>query len=486
MTDLTTLPRPDNHVIVMFGATGDLARRKLLPALFHLSQAGLMPDQFRIVGTARTPQTEDEFRESAYANLLSYARCEYTRQHLDQFVKTLRFTASGGGDISALEDTVEAAEQELDGPVCRLLYLSIPPKAFADVVHAAGSGRLANAQTRVIVEKPFGHDLDSARSLNALLHESFAEEQILRIDHFLGKEDVQNILAFRFANGLFEPSWNNEHIDCIQIDVPETLGLEGRAGFYEGTGAFRDMIVTHLLQLLGVVAMEPPATLEPNAIADAKAAVFRALRPRDPARVVRGQYEGYLDEPGVAADSNTETLVALEAFIDNERWAGVPIYLRTGKAMPQGRRVVTLTFRNPEHELFPSRSEAHPVQLIFEIADPGGINLSFLAKEPGPTMDVARAHMTFAYRVSFDARLALEAYERLLHDAMLGDGALFARADSVERLWEVAAPLLANPPALEAYAPGSWGPDSAAALMAPFHWHLPDGNDAPTKVDRNC
>jgi glucose-6-phosphate 1-dehydrogenase len=485
MTDpATTTDVPDNCVIVLFGATGDLAKRKLLPALFHLSQAGLMPAQFRIVGTARTPQSEDDFREAAHENLESYARCEYTRQHLDQFVKTLRFTASTADDVSDLEATIEAAEQELEPPVRRLLYLSIPPKAFPGIVGAAGSGSLANDCTRVIVEKPFGHDVDSARSLNELLHKAFAEEQIFRIDHFLGKEDVQNILAFRFANGLFEPSWNNEHIDCIQIDVPETLALEGRAGFYEGTGAFRDMIVTHLLQLLGVVAMETPDSLEPDAIANAKAAVFQSLRPLDPSRAVRGQYEGYLDEPGVEPDSTTETFAALEAYIDNGRWAGVPIYLRTGKAMAQGRRVVTLTFRTPVHELFPSRSEAHPVQLIFEIADPGGITLSFLAKEPGPDMTVNRAHMTFAYRVSFDARLALEAYERLLHDAMLGDSTLFARADSVERLWEVAAPLLADPPPIETYAQGTWGPHSAAALMAPFHWHLPDGNEPLPKVDR--
>ncbi|HZT54309.1 MAG TPA: hypothetical protein VE995_07990, partial [Gaiellaceae bacterium] len=299
-----------------------------------------------------------------------------------------------------------------------------------------------------------------------------------RIDHFLGKESVDNILAFRFANGLFEPIWNRDHIDYVQIDVPETLSIEGRAGFYESTGAFRDMVVTHLFQVLGFVAMEPPTSLEPRALRSEKNKVFEAMKRIDPRQVVRGQYRGYRSEPGVRRRSGTETYVALKVEIDNWRWAGVPFYLRTGKSMAESRQVVVLAFREPPLRMFRLARGisgwARPNELLFEFRDPGSITTRFLAKQPGPALDLAEAAMTFRYADSFGTN-HLEAYERLLRDAMLGDQTLFTDAAGIERLWEVSTPLLERPPRLHLYDPGSWGPKAADALIAPHRWCLPDG-----------
>ena len=356
----------------------------------------------------------------------------------------------------------------------RLHYLSIPPMAMDGIVGSLGGAGLAGDETRVILEKPFGTDEGSAKALNDLLRSVFSEPQILRIDHFLGKEDVQNILAVRFSNRLFEPVWCAQHVQNVQIDVPETLGVENRARFYEETGAFRDMVVTHLFQALGFVAMEPPGSFTPDALADAKQAVFDALQPLDPARVVRGQYDGYRDADGVAADSDTETMVAVEARIDNARWDGVPIYLRTGKKMAQGRRVITLTLKEPPMEMFPEAAGTHADELVFEIGEPGSIRITFQSKEPGPTMTLGEAHLDFTYKQNFDPRCELEAYERLLHDAMLGDQTLFNRAEGIERLWEVSAPLLAAPQPVQPYSPGSWGPAAVDDLIGSNGWYLPD------------
>jgi glucose-6-phosphate 1-dehydrogenase len=303
------------------------------------------------------------------------------------------------------------------------------------------------------------------------------ETQIFRIDHFLGKEAVQNILAFRFGNGLFEPIWNREHVEYVQIDVPEQLTIEGRAGFFEQTGTFRDMVVTHLLHLLGFVAMEPPGRLDARSLRDATARVFDAIQPIDPGRVVYGQYDGYRTEPGVATGSTVETFAALEVEIDNERWAGVPFQLRTGKALAESRHTVTLGFKEPARAMF-ARDEAaaaaaHPNELTFELSDPGMIWVDFLAKEPGASMKLGAASLTFRYGDSFDVANELEAYERLIHDCMLGDHTLFTRADGIERLWEVAAPLLEQPPEPLPYASGSWGPEAIEQLVAPNRWHLP-------------
>jgi len=300
---------------------------------------------------------------------------------------------------------------------------------------------------------------------------------VFRIDHFLGKESVENILALRFANGLFEPIWNRDHVDHVQIDVPETLTAAGRIGFYEPTGAFRDMVVTHLFQVLGFIAMEPPTSLREKAVRDETSKVFDSMKPIDPRRVVRGQYEGYRAEEGVAVDSETETFVALEVEIDNWRWAGVPFYLRTGKALAQSCQMITLAFREPPLRMFQlagdSPGDARPNELVIDFKDPGSISASFLAKEPGPEVHLREVAMTFNYDSAF-AQRELEGYERLVHDAMLGDQALFTRGDGIERLWEVAAPLIEHPPDLEIYGQGSWGPDAVDELIAPRRWHLPE------------
>jgi len=283
---------------------------------------------------------------------------------------------------------------------------------------------------------------------------------------------VQNILAFRFANGIVEPIWNRDHIDHVRIDVPETLSIGTRGAFYEATGAYRDMIVTHLLQLLGFVAMEPPTSFSAEALLSETVKVAESLQLIRPADVVYGQYDGYRDEDGIAADSRTETFVAARASIDNARWSGVPFYLRTGKRMAETRRVVTIAFRDPPRRMFQSSNGFGPNELVFELGDPGRITTSFLAKVPGPTMQLGAAHFTFDYENSFTSARQLEAYERLIHDALIGDRTLFTRADAIERLWEVSAPLLADPPGVHPYRPGSWGPAAADRLIAPRRWHL--------------
>jgi glucose-6-phosphate 1-dehydrogenase len=326
------------------------------------------------------------------------------------------------------------------------------------------------------MEKPFGTDQKSAQELNAHVHEVFAEEQIFRIDHFLGKEAAQNILALRFANGLFEPIWNRNHIDHVQIDVPETLAVGSRAGFYEETGAFRDMVVTHLFQVLAFVAMEPPTALAPVAITDEKTKVFRSLRPLDTTRVVRGQYEGYRSEPGVAPDSQTETLVALECQIDNWRWSGVPFYLRTGKRMAESARIISIAFREPPQSMFPAGSgigDYGPDHLTFDLDESSRLSLSYYGKLPGPSMTLEKLSMQFSLTEINREDDTLEAYERLIRDAMNGDHTLFTTATGIERLWEVSAPLLEQPPRVLLYPPGSWGPGSIRDLITPHRWRLP-------------
>ena len=471
--------RPDDHVIVLFGATGDLAKRKLLPGLFRLAAAGLLPERYQIIGTAptATAPTEAGFRDHAREAVQQFGTVKPSGDDWRRFESSLHFGAADPDDPAALVTAVEKAASEIGGQPRRLFHLAVPPAAFGSVVTMLGTTGLAQGG-RVIVEKPFGTDLDSARALNQQIHSVFDESQVFRIDHFLGKESVDNILALRFANGLFEPIWNRQHLSYVQIDVPETLSIEGRAGFYEKTGAYRDMVVTHLLQVLGIVAMEPPSSLSAKALRDEEVKVFESMPPIEARHVVRGQYDGYRDEPGVAADSQTETFVALRAEVDNWRWAGVPFCLRTGKCLGASRQVVTLGFRQPTMRMFPVDAAAVPGgrgnELVIDFQDPGSITAQFLAKEPGPQLRIASANMTFRYADSFSAANDLEGYERLILDAMLGDQALFTRSDGIERLWEISMPLLDHPPAVEPYRPGSWGPDSVQRIPAPHRWHLPD------------
>ncbi|MDW5598110.1 glucose-6-phosphate dehydrogenase [Conexibacter stalactiti] len=465
---------PKPHVIVLFGATGDLARRKLLPGLLRLFQAGLMPVDFRIVGTSLDDLDEDGFRRIARAAIDEFSRTHVYEQSWEAFARRLRYV-SGSGGPSALHAAVHAARGELDDSAALLHYLSVPPKAAKAVVQELGEAGL-NRDARVVMEKPFGTDLASARELNAAVHEVFREHQVFRIDHFLGKEAAQNILALRFANGLFEPIWNRQHIDHVLIEVPETLSIGMRGSFYEATGAYRDMVVTHLFQVMAFMAMEPPTALEPRAITEEKNKVFRSMKPLVPADVVRGQYAGYRDEPGVAADSETETFVALRAEIDNWRWAGVPFYLRTGKRMAESGRIISIAYHEPPQGMFPRGSGVGsygPDHLTFDLDEASRVSLSFYGKRPGPGMRLEKASMQFSLDETTYGHDVLEAYERLIHDAMMGDHTLFTTADGIERLWEVSAPLLESPPPLEIYPQGSWGPESQHKLIAPHRWRLP-------------
>jgi glucose-6-phosphate 1-dehydrogenase len=470
---------PDDAVLVIFGATGDLAKRKLLPGLFHLAVAGLMPRRYRIVGSAPPGKIDTEgFGDLVHQALEDFGRKEVTDGTWGTFGDALSYAPSSDKDLTALVEAVSTAEADL-GTAQRIVYLAVPPPAFIPMIEALGASHLVTKQTKLVIEKPFGSDLDSARKLNSALHEVFEESQIFRIDHFLGKEGVQNILALRFANGLFEPAWDAKHLDYVQVDVLEQLTIEGRGAFYEPTGAFRDMVVTHLFQLLGFLAMEAPAGFDAASLRSAKLQVFHAMVLLDPARVVYGQYDGYRSEPGVAADSDVETFVAAEVAIDNRRWNGVPFFLRTGKAMVETRSTVTLGFKKSAVQLFEispgATAELRPNELVFELADPGSVTMSFSAKKPGPHMALEPVSCVFRYADSVTVANELEAYERLLHDVMLGDATLFNDAAGIERLWEVAAPLLEAPPAPVSYTQGSWGPEQASELVAPHRWHLPDG-----------
>ena len=461
------------HVIVLFGATGDLARRKLIPGLLHLSLAGLVSD-CRIVGTSLDDFDDDAFRIFARKACDEFSSQTISDQQWTTFAANLHYVPQAKGP-GGLKVKVAAAERELGGEPRRLHYLAVPPAAARIVVSTLSEANLVE-RSRIIMEKPFGTDLASARTLNAALHETFTEDQIYRIDHFLGKEAAQNILAFRFANGLFEPIWNRDHIDHVQIDVPEALALEDRIKFYESTGAYKDMVVTHLFQVLAFMAMEPPTALEPVAISEEKNKVFRSMRPIEPGHVVRGQYVGYRDEPGVASDSETDTFIALKCEIDNWRWAGVPFFLRTGKRMAEGARIISIAFREPPKSMFPAGSgigQHGPDHLTFDLADASKLSLSFYGKRPGPGMKLDKLSLQFALHETGRENDVLEAYERLIHDAMSGDHTLFTTAEGIERLWELSTPLLQAPPPVRAYAPGSWGPNAIHQLIAPHAWRLP-------------
>jgi glucose-6-phosphate 1-dehydrogenase len=467
------IPPLSPHVIVLFGATGDLARRKLLPGMLRLAAAGLLPN-CRIIGTSLDPIDEDDFRALAFAACKEFASPRTVEEKWEDFSERLSFVPQTAGP-AGLGAAVAKAEAELGQEPRRLHYLSVPPSAATAVVQMLAEADLVD-RARIIMEKPFGTDLASARRLNAAVHAVFDEDQIFRIDHFLGKEAALNILAFRFANGLFEPIWSRNQIDHIQIDVPETLSVDGRASFYESTGAFRDMVVTHLFQVLAFVAMEPPTALTPRAISDEKNKVFSSLRPLDPKNTVRGQYAGYRSLPAVAEDSDTETFVALSCEIDNWRWAGVPFFLRTGKRLAEGAHIISIAFRQPPKSMFPSNSglgRQGPDHLTFDLAESSKLSLSFYGKRPGPGMALDKLSLQFALQETGHQGDVLEAYERLLHDAMSGDHTLFSNAEGIERLWEIATSLLEHPPPVEIYEPGSWGPPSMNALIEPRSWRLP-------------
>ncbi len=464
-------PAADQDIII-FGGTGDLARRKLLPALYNLAVAGLLPERGSIIGYARSANTDEGFRELARAAVTAFSRTGLDEKVWAALAPRLRFVTAEPRGYDELQRLATLPE--------RLIYLATPASGFPAIVgELAGHGVAAG--TRIIIEKPFGRDQASARALDETLHESFEESQIYRIDHYLGKETVQNILVFRFGNAAFERIWHRDAIDHIQITVAEAIGIEGRGAFYEETGALRDIIQNHAFQVLSLLTMEPPASFDAGAFRDEKAKVFHAMKLLDPARVVRGQYgsgrvdgqdvPGYCDEEQVAADSTTETFVALELAIDNWRWAGVPVYLRAGKRLPERAVKIQIVFREAPVVFFEGTGvhDLAPNYLTLALQPDESITFTFIAKVPGPAVEVKPVQMRFSYDEAFMSQPA-EAYERLLHDALDGDPTLFARSDGVDRAWQVVQPVLDADLPVSAYPAGTWGPAEADALIAPRRW----------------
>jgi glucose-6-phosphate 1-dehydrogenase len=481
--------------LVIFGASGDLTQRKLVPAIYNLAVDGLLHPETSVIGVARKDWNDDSFRAHLRKAVEEHSR----RQPVDEEVWTqlagdLCYVAGEFGDTATHRNLAEEL-QRLDaargGPTAHIFYLAAPPSTYEMIARGLGEAGLAGgaegkAPVRIVVEKPFGRDLPSAEALNRALHAVFDESQIFRIDHFLGKETVQNLLIFRLDNGIFEPLWSRHQVDHVQITVAETLGVGSRAGFYEEAGVSRDMLQNHLLQLLTLVAMEPPVRFDARSIRDEKVKVLEALRVPSPdevrSRVVRGQYRrgmvegneaaGYREEPGVAQDSATETYLAAKLFLDNWRWAGIPFYVRSGKRLAKHSTEIAIVFKIPPFEIIPDRdrSAPRPNVLRFRIQPEEGISLSFESKVPGQALDVEEVRMDMRYATSF-GRESPEAYEHLLLDAIQGDSTLFAREDEVELSWRVVDAIRAGwtdetPDALHPYDAGTWGPEAADRLLA--------------------
>jgi glucose-6-phosphate 1-dehydrogenase len=473
---------PDPCAFVIFGASGDLSHRKLIPALYSLAYRGLLPQKFALVGVARTAMSDDDFRTTMEAAVKEFARDPFRSDVWDPLAEAMRYVAADFADEA--EGRVGACLTELDqerGTAGnRLYYFAVPPSAIGVLVDQLGKRRSAKGWTRLVIEKPFGHDLDSARALTAKLHKYFTEDEIFRIDHYLGKETVQNVLALRFANGIFEPIWNRQFIDHVQITVAETIGIEGRAEYYEQAGAIRDIFQNHLLQLLALTAMEPPIDFTSEQVRNEKVKALRSLHTPGPKSVVRGQYgrgyvegeevPGYREEPGVAPDSMTETYVAAKLFVDNWRWADTPFYVRMGKRLARRETTIAIQFKSAPHPPFEeSATEAlRPNVLVVHVQPDEGVSLAIGAKVPGAGMTIRNVHMDFLYGGTFRTGLP-EAYERLILDAMLGDQTLFTRTDEVEEQWSLVDAIIAawrrDRPAFPNYPAGTWGPASANELI---------------------
>ena len=463
-------PHPGPTVFVLFGATGDLAKRQVLPAFYRLFTEGLLPRQWLLVGNGRGNLAHEDFRRHIHEALTQFGP-KPEGAAWESFAQRVRFAGGGfnSDDPGSLLDVLKDARGELGGDPQLAHYLAVPPVAFAELTRGLGEHGLARG-ARVVYEKPFGTSPDGFRKLDQVVHSVLDEQQVYRIDHFLGKEACQDLHLLRFANGLFAAMWSGEHVESVQIDVPEKLGITDRAGFYDATGAVLDMLVTHLFQVAAEVAMEPPASLGALDLQAARETVINCFRPLDPAEVVLGQFDGYRDVPGIAAGSTQDTFVAARVWIDNDRWRGVPFYLRTGKRLAASEQRVSLILREPAGPLaghLPTDSNV----LSFSLAGSGEIDLSLITKKPGPglLLDTARASIPLSDLKGADP---LPPYVRLIHDVLLGDRSLFTRPDGLAAVWEVAGPLLANPPKAMPYAQGSWGPAEARALIAPGRWLL--------------
>jgi glucose-6-phosphate 1-dehydrogenase len=482
---------PNPGIIVIFGASGDLTKRKLLPALFHLEQSGLLPKQFAIVGVARRPLA-GEFAADMREGIVYFGGADTNDPKLNEFVNKISYYALNFDDpahYAGLKTELDRIAKEKGIGGDRLFYLATAPEYFADIVENLGAQGMAQpeqGQVGVVIEKPFGHDLDSARELNHQVNAVFHENQVFRIDHYLGKETVQNILVFRFANGIFEPIWNRNYIDHVQITAAETLGVEGRGPFYEKAGALRDVIQNHVMELLSFVAMEPPSSFDAEAVRREKVKVWRAIPPVPILNAVRGQYGpgvvegqkvvGYRDEERVNPESGTETYAAVRLEIENWRWAGVPFYLRAGKRMKRRATEISIQFKQPPLLIFNRMQSSGPCQdiqpnlLTIRIQPDEGIALRFGAKVPNtPNMAVCPVNMDFDYAAAFGTSSA-NGYERLLLDAMLGDPTLFAHRDGVETTWALYTPILQawaakNPEVFPNYFAGSWGPECSDRLL---------------------
>jgi glucose-6-phosphate 1-dehydrogenase len=476
--------RPEPCALVIFGASGDLTRRKLVPALYALAYRRLLPERFAVVGVARTEQPTRQFVATMRRSVKEFSRDPFRADVFDKLAAGVRYVATEFDDDTG-EDRVGEALAELDASHGtagnRLYYLAVPPQAFPVVVREVGERRQREAGwTRVIVEKPFGRDLESARELNGQVKRWFAEDEVFRIDHYLGKETVQNMLALRFANGIFEPIWNRQFVDHVQITVAESLGIEGRAGFYEQAGAIRDIFQNHLLQLLALTAMEPPIDFTAEAVRNEKVKVLRAMPTPGPRSVVRGQYgrgwieaeevPSYREEPSVDTASLTETYIAARLHVDNWRWAGTPFYVRAGKRLARRETTIAIQFQRAPHPPFEAIAGdgLRPNVLLIHVQPDEGVSLAIGAKVPGAGMSIRTVHMDFLYGGSFREGLP-EAYERLVLDAMLGDATLFTREDEVEEQWKLVDAIVGawgrDRPTFPDYAAGTWGPSAADELL---------------------
>jgi glucose-6-phosphate 1-dehydrogenase len=474
---------PEPCVLTIFGASGDLTERKLMPALYSLAVRRLLPEQFAIVGVARTAHTTDEFREQMKEAVRAFARDPFRDDVWDELAAGIRYVAadfSHDGAFEGVASLLGDLDEERGTARNRVYYLAVPPAGFPPIVRQLGQHRSTTGWTRLIVEKPFGHDRASAAALDQELWQYFEESEVFRIDHYLGKETVQNMLALRFANGIFEPVWNRQFVDHVQITVAESLGIGARAGFYEQAGAIRDIFQNHLLQLLALTAMEPPIDFTAESVRNEKVKVLRAMHTPGPKNVVRGQYgrgyiegvevPGYREEPGVRPDSTTETYVAAKLYVDNWRWADTPFYVRTGKRLPRRETTIAIEFKRAPHPPFEeSAAEGlRPNVLIVHIQPHEGVSLEIGAKVPGQGMTLRNVHLDFLYGGAFRTGLP-EAYERLILDTMLGDATLFTRADEVDEQWALVDAMVAawqrDRPAFPNYPAGAWAPPSANELL---------------------